>query len=149
MGDPTKEECGLGVEDGGGSGSLRRALREEPYDEKGPVVCFDERPCQLIGEVRDPLPMKPGHIERFDSEYERGGVCWVLMSFEPLQGWRELVVTERPRKQEEFAHSMRRLVEEHHPQAEKIGVVLDNLWTHSAAAFYENTRTSRRRLPAN
>ena len=62
-------------------------LYEEPYDEKRPVVCFDERPCQLIGDVRDPLPMKPGCIERFDSEYERGGVCWVLMSFEPLSGW--------------------------------------------------------------
>ena len=60
----------------------RRALREEPYDEKGPVVCFDERPCQLIGEVRDPLPMKPGHIERFDSEYERGGR---LLGFDELR----------------------------------------------------------------
>jgi hypothetical protein len=81
--------------------------------------------------------MKPGHIERFDSEYERGGVCWVLMSFEPLSGWRELVVTKRRRKQE-FAHSMRRLAEEAYPQAEKIRVVLDNLSTHSAAAFYES-----------
>jgi hypothetical protein len=74
--------------------------------------------------------MKPGHIERFDSEYERGGVCWVLMSFEPLTGWREVVVTERRRKQE-FAHSMRRLVEERYSQAEKIRVVLDNLSTHT------------------
>ena len=61
-------------------------LYEEPYDPLRPVVCFDERPCQLIGDVRDPLPMKPGTIERFDSEYERGGLCWVLMSFEPLGG---------------------------------------------------------------
>jgi hypothetical protein len=112
-------------------------LYEEPYDPKRPVVCFDERPCQLIGDVRNPLPMKPGCIERFDSEYERGGVCWVLMSFEPLTGWRELAVTERRRKRE-FAHWMRRLVEEHYPQAEKIRVVLDNLSTHSGAAFYEN-----------
>jgi DDE superfamily endonuclease len=112
-------------------------LYEESYDPLHPVVCFDERPCQLIGEVRDPLPMKPGAIERFDSEYERGGVCWVLMSFEPLGGWRELTVTERRRKKE-FAHSMRRLAEEHYPQAEKIRVVLDNLSTHTAAAFYEN-----------
>ncbi len=81
--------------------------------------------------------MKPGCIERFDSEYERGGVCWVLMSFEPLQGWRELVVTERRRKQE-FAHSMRHLVEKVYPRAEKIRVVLDNLSTHTAAAFYES-----------
>jgi hypothetical protein len=112
-------------------------LYEQPYDPLRPVVCFDERPCQLIGEVREPLPMKPGHVERFDSEYERGGVCWVLMSFEPLTGWREVVVTERRRKQE-FAHSMRRLAEEVYPQAEKIRVVLDNLSTHTAAAFYES-----------
>jgi len=112
-------------------------LYEEPYDPLRPVVCFDERPCQLIGEVRDPLPMKPGHIERFDSEYEREGVCWVFMSFEPLTGWRELEVTERRRKRE-FAHWMLRLAEEHYPQAEKIRVVLDNLSTHSGAAFYEN-----------
>ena len=111
-------------------------LYEEPYDPSCPLICFDERPCQLIGEVRDPLPMKPGHIRRFDSEYERGGVCWVLMSFEPLTGWREVVVTERRRKQE-FALAMRRLAEELYPQAEKIRVVLDNLSTHTAAAFYE------------
>jgi hypothetical protein len=69
-------------------------LYEEPYDPLRPVVCFEERPCQLIAEVREPLPMKPGCIERFDSEYERGGLCWVLMSFEPLTGWRELVVSQ-------------------------------------------------------
>ena len=87
--------------------------------------------------MRNPLPTKPGAIERFDSEYERGGVCWVLMSFEPLTGWRELSVTERRRKRE-FAHRMRCLVEEVYPQAQKIRVVLDNLSTHTAAAFYEN-----------
>jgi DDE superfamily endonuclease len=81
--------------------------------------------------------MKLGSIEHFDSEYERGGVCWVLTSFEPLTGWREVAVTERRRKQE-FAHWMRRLAEEAYPQAEKIRVVLDNLSTHSVAAFYEN-----------
>jgi hypothetical protein len=112
-------------------------LYEEPYDPKRPVVCFDERPCQLIGDVRDPLPMKPGQLERFDSEYERGGVCWVFMSFELLTGWRELAVNERRRK-EEFARWMRRLAEEHYPRAEKIRVVLDNLSTHTGAAFYEN-----------
>ena len=112
-------------------------LYEEPYDPKRPVVCFDERPCQLIGDVRDPLPMKPGCIERFDSEYERGGVCWVLMSFEPLTGWRELAITGRRRKRE-FADSMRRLAQERYPRAEKIRVVLDNLSTHTAAAFYES-----------
>jgi len=113
-------------------------LYEEPYDPSRPVVCFEERPCQLVGEVREPLPTKPGAaIERFDSEYERGGVCWVLMSFEPLSGWRELVVTERRRKRE-FALAMRRLLEERYPRAQKVRVVLDNLSTHTAAAFYES-----------
>jgi hypothetical protein len=83
------------------------------------------------------LTTKPGCIERFDSEYERGGVCWVLMSFEPLTGWRELAITERRRKQE-FASAMRRLAQERYPKAEKIRVVLDNLSTHTAAAFYES-----------
>jgi len=73
-------------------------LYEEPYDPKRPAVCFDERPCQLIGDVRDPLSMKPSHIERFDSEYERGGVCSVFMGFEPLRdsggSWRSPSVEE-------------------------------------------------------
>lgn len=111
-------------------------LYEEPYDPVSPVVCFDERPCQLIGEVKEPLPPKPGQIAKFDSHYERGGTCHVLMSFEPLTGWREVEVTTRRRKQE-FAHSMQRLAEEVYPHAQKIRVVVDNLSTHTAAAFYE------------
>ena len=39
---------------------------------------------------------------------------------------------------QEFALAMRRLAEEHYPQAQKIRVVLDNLSTHTGAAFYEN-----------
>ena len=78
-----------------------------------------------------------GEIRRIDAHYERKGTCHVLMAFEPLTGWPETQVTERRRKQE-FAHSMRRLAEEHYPQAQKIRVVLDNLSTHTATAFYEN-----------
>jgi hypothetical protein len=121
-------------------------LYEEPYDQDKPVVCFDERPCQLIGDVIEPLAPKPGQVARYDSHYNRGGTCHVLMSFEPLTGWREAVVTKRRRKQE-FAHSMRHLAEEIYPQAEKIRVVLDNLSTHTAAAFYESfTPEQARRL---
>jgi len=112
-------------------------LYEEPYDPLFPVVCFDERPCQLIGDVLDPLPAKPGEIRRIDSHYERKGTCHVLMAFEPLTGWREAMVTERRRKRE-FAQAMRHLAEEVYPHAEKeVRVVLDNLSTHTAAAFYE------------
>lgn len=119
-------------------------LYEEPYDPSRPMVCFDERPCQLLGDVKEPLLPKPGQPARVDSHYRRGGTCHVLMAFEPLTGWREARVTERRRKQE-FADSMRHLAEEVYPKAEKIRVVLDNLSTHTAAAFYESFSAQRAR----
>ena len=113
-------------------------LYEEPYDPKRPVVCFDERPCQLLADVRDPLPMEPGGRpkKRVDSEYERKGTAHVLLAFEPLKGRREIRVTERRRKQE-FAEMTRKLAEEVYPDADRIRLVCDNLSTHSPAAFYE------------
>ena len=111
-------------------------LYEEPYDPKKPVVCFDERPCQMLSEVREPLPMAPGKVRRFDSEYEREGMAYVHMAFEPLRGWREVEVSER-RRSVKFAQLMHHLTEEIYPDAEKIRLVCDNLSTHSPAAFYE------------
>jgi hypothetical protein len=102
-------------------------LYEEPYDEKRPVVCFDERPCQMLAEVREPLPPRPGGSAGAN----------VHVALEPLTGWRRVEVTERRRKRE-FAEEVRRLAEEDYPQAEKIRLVLDNLSTHTAAAFYES-----------
>ena len=46
-------------------------LYTEAPDPKRPVVCFDESPIQLIGEVRQLIPPKPGQIERYDCEYRR------------------------------------------------------------------------------
>lgn len=115
-------------------------LYEEHHDPKRPVVCFDERPCQLLADVREPLPPRsggPGGGARLvDHEYERGGTANVHVAFEPLTGWRRVEVTERRRKQE-FAEAVRRLAEEDYPKAEKIRLVVDNLSTHTAAAFYE------------
>ncbi len=111
-------------------------LYEEPYDPLLPVVCFDERPCQLLAEVREPLPIGPGRPERRDHEYERRGMVHVSMAFEPLTGWRRTSVTER-RRGREFAEEVRRLLGEDYPRAERVRLVLDNLSTHTAAAFYE------------
>ena len=111
-------------------------LYEEPYDPRRPMICFDERPCQMLGEVRDPLPMVPGKVRRFDSEYEREGMAYVHVAFEPLKGWREVEVSER-RRGLEFAQLMHHLAEEIYPDAKKIRLVCDNLSTHSPAAFYE------------
>jgi hypothetical protein len=111
-------------------------LYERPYDPLFPVVCFDERPCQLLAEVREPLPVGPGVPERRDHEYERRGTAHVSMAFEPLTGWRRVEVTER-RRGREFAEAVGRLAEEVYPGAERIRLVSDNLSTRSAAAFYE------------
>ncbi len=115
-------------------------LYEEDYDEKRPVVCFDERPCQLLSDVREPLAPRPGGpgggAKLVDHEYRRGGTANAHVCFEPLTGWRRVEVTERRRKRE-FAEEVRRIAEEDYPQAEEIRLVLDNLSTHTASAFYE------------
>lgn len=111
-------------------------LYAEAYKPWQPVVCFDERPCQLVADTLEPLPRKPGRAKRVDYEYERQGVCNAFMLLQPLAGWREVKVTERRTKQD-FAHVMRELVDVHFPHAEKIRVVLDNLNTHTPASFYE------------
>jgi hypothetical protein len=112
-------------------------LYEEPYDPLHPMICFDEQPYQMLSEVRDPLPMKSGQPERrVDFEYKREGNAYVHMTFEPLKGFREVEITER-RRSVEFAHLMEHLVDDLYPEAENIRVVLDNLSTHTGAAFYE------------
>jgi len=110
-------------------------LYAEPYKPWQPVVCFDERPCQLVADTLEPLPRQPGRAKRVDYEYERRGVCNTFLLFQPLAGWREVKVTAQRTKQD-FAHLMRELVDVHFPHAEKIRVVLDNLNTHTPASLY-------------
>ena len=111
-------------------------LYAQPYDPDKPVVCFDERPCQLIGETRVPRPPKPGRAARYDYEYERQGTCNVFGFFEPLQGWRYMKPTQH-RKSEDFALCMQYLVDVLFPDTSEIQVVLDNLNTHTPAALYK------------
>ena len=107
-----------------------------PYDPKRPQVCFDEGGKQLIGDVRPPLPVRPGQPWRQDYEYERNGTANLFMVFEPLAGTRRVEVTER-RTNQDFARVVRRLVDEWYPEAAKIVLVLDNLSTHTPAALDE------------
>ena len=66
-----------------------------PYNPRFPVICMDEASKQLVGEVRQPLPLHPGQPLRYDSEYERLGTCNIFMFVEPLRGYRHVRVTER------------------------------------------------------
>lgn len=111
-------------------------LYAEPYDPKRPVVCFDERPYQLLEDKQPPVPLKPGRPRRVDYEYERHGSCNLFLVFQPLRGWRQVTVTER-RTGEEFARQMKALVDDCFAEAEVIRVVLDNLNTHTPAALYQ------------
>ena len=107
-----------------------------PYDEKRPLVCLDEASKQLIGETVQPLPPEPGQPERFDYEYVRNGTANLFMVSEPLLGWRAVKITQR-RTAMDFAEVVRWLVEEVHPEAEKVVLVMDNLNTHKPASLYE------------
>jgi len=107
-----------------------------PLDPARPLVCFDETSKQLVGEVRTPLPMVPGHPRRDDTEYERHGTANLFLFTAPLLEWREVVVTDR-RTRLDFAHAMRDLVDIRFPAAARITLVLDNLNTHDPASLYQ------------
>jgi hypothetical protein len=107
-----------------------------PYDPKRPLACLDEASKQLIGEVVQPLPAQPGRPERIDYEYVRNGTANLFLVCEPLLGWRAVQVTER-RTARDFAEVVRWLVEDVHPDAEQVVLVVDNLNTHRPASLYE------------
>ena len=111
-------------------------LYAEPADPARPVVCFDESPTQLIGEVRQPIPAQPGRIERYDCEYSRNGTVNLFVFLDAHRSWRKVKVTDS-RSARDFAQCMRELVDLYYPRAERIRVVLDNLSTHSSGALYE------------
>ena len=108
---------------------------ERPYDPRFPQVCLDETSKQLVGEVREPLPAKPGQPRREDYEYVRNGVANLFLVTEPLRGWRHVAVTDQ-RTAVDFARVIRDLVDVRYPEAERIVLVLDNLNTHTPAALY-------------
>lgn len=109
-------------------------LYEEAYDPKRPVLCVDERPCQLIDDFVASIPMKSGKPEKVDNEYKRNGTCNVFIVCEPLTGWRYLEVRER-RTKRDYAAFME-TVSVKYPEAEVIRVVQDNLNTHTYGSFY-------------
>src|SRR6266498_2441819 len=111
-------------------------LYAEPPDPKRPIVCFDESPTQLIGEVRQPIPAKPGQLERYDCEYKRNGTANLFFFLDVHRPWRKVKVTVS-RTAVDFAICMRELTDVDYPGAERIRVVVDNLSTHSAGALYQ------------
>lgn len=109
---------------------------ELPYNPARPVVCMDEKPYQLLGDVREPLPMRPGDDQKTDSEYKRNGTCSIFAFVEPLGGKHHVSVHEH-RTAIDWAQEIQYLSDVMFPDAEKIILVMDNLNTHKVASLYK------------
>jgi len=107
-----------------------------PYDADHPVVCMDEKPYQMLGEARKPIPMRPGKARREDSEYVREGHCSIFVFVEPLTGWCHASAQGR-RTKVDRAHQIDELLTVRFPGAEKVVLVSDNLNTHVVSSLYE------------
>lgn len=112
------------------------SVYRRPYDPGRPVVCMDEMPRQLLKEVREPLPAKPGQEARYDHHYKRNGVVNLFTFFEPLDSWRTVMVRRR-RTAVDWARCVDTLLTEHYPDVETVVLVMDNLNTHKLKSLYE------------
>lgn len=109
---------------------------KRPYDAKYPVVCVDEKPYQLLSDIRQGLDMQPGRCAISDYEYKREGTSSIFVAFEALTGQRRLLAKERRTKQD-YAYWLQFIADELYPDAPKISLVQDNLNTHSFGSLYE------------
>ena len=107
-----------------------------PYDPQYPVVCYDERPCFLIGDKVEPLALQTGKVRKEHYAYEKLGSCSLLAAIEPLTGKR-LAQVHPQRTKREYTLFCQALVIMY-PEAIQIRLVQDNLNTHDTSAFYEN-----------
>ena len=112
-------------------------LYAQPKEEGVTRLCFDERPCQLLDHVVTPLPAKPNSTRKEHQEYERKGVCNVLLAYNIDTGQRHLQVT-TTKKKSDYAHFMQWVSQEYYADARKIQLMQDNYGTHCYGAFYEN-----------
>ena len=109
---------------------------QRSYDDNEVLVCMDETSKQMVKETRVPRPGGPGKLRSYDYEYERNGVSSLFMLFAPLEGWRRVEVRER-RTKVDWAHVIKRLVDEDYADRERIVLVMDNLNTHKPSSLYE------------
>ena len=83
-----------------------------------------------------PRPAAPGLSAAYDYEYERNGVSSLFMLFAPLDGWRRVEVRER-RTKVDWAHVIKKMVDEDYPDRDRSVLVMDNLNTHKLSSLYE------------
>lgn len=112
-------------------------LYAQPYNPQQPVICLDERPCQLLDDKEPPLPMQPGQPAKEDYQYDRQGTCCLFVAVEPLAGFR-FVQIRKHRTKVDYAEFLRAVAAlPRYAESPQIQVVQDNLNTHHAGTFYE------------
>ena len=111
-------------------------LYRRPYDADIPLICMDEKPYQLLGETRDPLPVRPGSVAKLDFEYERHGTCSIFLFTEPLAGICH-VDARLQRTAIDWAYKIKELLTVTYPNAPFIRLVMDNLNTHGISSLYK------------
>lgn len=107
-----------------------------PRNDEYPVICMDEKPLQLLADLRGKIKMSEGHNEYFDNEYIRKGTCSIFLFTEPLGGWRFAQAQEH-RTKIDWAHQIRWLLNGPYASAKKVILVMDNLNTHAVASLYD------------
>jgi hypothetical protein len=120
------------------------------YDANRPLICMDEASRQLLSDVFDPLPLKPGRPRRVDDKYDRHGTCSLFMFYDPIAGWRRVGCRDS-RTACDWAQEVKHLLDVDYPDAELVTLVCDNLNTHTLASLYkafdaETAGRLRRRL---
>lgn len=123
---------------------------QERYDTLHPLICMDEASRQLLSDVFDPLPLKPGRPRRVDDKYDRHGTCSLFMFYNPVDGWRRVGCCDS-RTACDWAEQVRQLLDVDYPEADRVTLVCDNLNTHTVASLYkafdaETAGRLRRRL---
>ncbi|WP_128548877.1 IS630 family transposase, partial [Larkinella soli] len=109
----------------------------QPEEANRARICFDERPCQLLNEVVEPIPMKPRQVSRYDYEYVREGTAVVLLAYDLDRGLRYTQVRQQ-RTKADYAQFMQELIQTYYTQVAYVDVVQDNLNTHRYGSFYEH-----------
>jgi len=111
-------------------------LYTQPFDANLPTICMDEKPYQLLKDIRPSLPSKAGSVEKVDNEYKREGTCSIFMFNEPLGGWRHVHARKR-RTKVDWAYEIKELLTTHYSGVPKVRLVCDNLNTHVLSSLYE------------
>jgi len=112
-------------------------LYSEDYNPKYPIICFDEKHKQLIGDLKTRIPMTPGNLEKYDYSYSRNGTANIFVAVDFKGGKRDIMVTDR-RTKKDFAMYIKHLVNNVFPEAKKLRIIMDNLNTHTYLSILEN-----------